>query len=187
MQRLLLVRHGATSASTAHAFPADESLTSAGKRAAAELAKRLPASDLALTSPARRCRETAEAARLVADVDSRLTECDFGSWAGLTLSEVHALDPAGVTDWMADPDARPHGGESTRALAERVAAWLVDDHPGTTVVITHGGVIRAAAVHVLDAPVEAIWRIEAEPLSVTELVRHGSAWQLVRLNSPRLK
>jgi broad specificity phosphatase PhoE len=182
MQRLLFVRHGPTSASTARAFPDDESLSSAGKAAAGKLAKRLPATDLALTSPALRCRETAEAAGLVADVESRLCECDFGSWAGLTLPEVHARDPVGVTDWMTNPDARPHGGESARALAERVAGWLADDRPGTTVVITHGGVIRAAVVHVLDAPVEALWRIEADPLSVTELARHGSGWQLLRLN-----
>lgn len=184
MNRLLLVRHGPTQASVRRAFPTDESLTPAGLTAAAELSRRLPDGAHIVTSPALRCRETAAAAGLTPDVDERLAECDFGSWAGLTLAEASARDPAGVTAWITDPGARPHSGESLSALVDRVTAWLADQHADATVAITHGGVIRAAVTSLLGHPLSAAWQISAAPLSITELVREDRAWHLVANHPP---
>lgn len=179
MRRLLLVRHAPTRATLSQAFPTDEPLTLAGRHAAADLARRLPDGAHTLTSPALRCRETAAAAGLEVDIDERLAECDFGSWAGLTLAEVNAADPGDVAAWITDPAARPHGGESLRALADRVAAWLADQQADTTVAITHGGVIRTAVTNLLGHPLSAAWQVGAEPLSITELVWDDHAWHLV--------
>jgi broad specificity phosphatase PhoE len=85
---------------------------------------------------------------------------------------------------MTDPDARPHGGESLTAFARRVAAWL-DGQAGLgggAVAITHGGVVKAAVVHALRAPIDAFWRIDAAPLAVTELHAHDGRWTLTRAN-----
>jgi broad specificity phosphatase PhoE len=136
-----------------------------------------------LSSPALRCRQTAEAAGLEAHLDERLAECDFGRWAGATLAEV---DPDDGRAWMLDPDAAPHGGESLRAFAARIAGWIdaQANADGAAVAITHGGVVKAAVVHALDAPLPAFWRIDAAPLSVTELHAHDGRWTVTRLNHP---
>ena len=179
MKRLVLVRHAPTASTRAAAFPRDdEGLDADGRAAAAALV--LPRGD-ALCSPARRCLETAEAAGLEPMLEPALAECDFGAWAGRTLAD---LEPAAARAWMADPDAAPHGGEALRAFAARVAAWL-DGQAGTdgrVVAITHGGVVKAAIVAALSAPIEAFWRVDATPLAITELCAHDRRWTLTRAN-----
>ena len=181
MRRLLLVRHASTRATRAAAFPVDEPLDEPGRAAAAALAAALPARCDVVCSPAARCLQTAEAAGLEARVDAVLAECDFGSWAGLRLADV---DADGARAWMLDPDAVPHGGESLRAFAARVARWLdaEAERDGTALAITHGGVIKAAVAHALGAPLEAFWRIDAAPLSVTEVHAHDGRWTVARVN-----
>jgi broad specificity phosphatase PhoE len=181
VRRLVLVRHAATSATRAGAFPADEPLEGHARAAAAALSAVLPRHCEVLSSPALRCRQTAEAAGFAAGVDERLAECDFGRWAGATLADI---DPEVGRNWMLDPDAAPHGGESLRAFVARVASWLDEQGTvdGAVAAITHGGVVKAAVVHALDAPLPAFWRIDAAPLSLTELHAHDGRWTVTRLN-----
>jgi broad specificity phosphatase PhoE len=183
VRRLLLVRHGPTSATRAAAFPVDEPLDDAGRRAAGALAAVLPRGCDVLCSPALRCRQTAAAAGLEPRFDGALRECDFGRWAGLGLAD---LDSDGAGEWMTDPDAAPHGGESLRAFAARVGAWLDAQASGNgaAAAITHAGVVKAAVVHALSAPLGAFWCVDAAPLSVTELHAHDGRWTLTRLNHP---
>lgn len=181
MKRLVLVRHAPTSSTRAATFPRDdEGLDSDGRAAAAALV--LPSGD-PLCSPARRCRETAEAAGLDPALEPALAECDFGAWAGQTLAD---LEPAAARAWLTDPDAAPHGGESLRAFAARVAAWLDGQAAadGRAVAITHGGVVKAAIVAALGAPLEAFWRVDAAPLALAELHAHDGRWTLTRVNAP---
>jgi broad specificity phosphatase PhoE len=186
VRRLVLVRHAPTGATRVAAFALDESLDARGLAAAAGLAEALPRRCLALTSPARACRETAAAAGLAAQPDARLRECDFGRWAGLTPAGAHEMDPEGVEAWRRDADAAPHGGEPLRAFAARVAGWLDEQagQEGTVAAITHAGVIRAALVRALDAPLEAFWRLDAAPLSLTELHARDGRWTVTRVNCP---
>jgi broad specificity phosphatase PhoE len=186
VRSLLLVRHAPTAATRASAFPAGEELDARGCSQAAGLAAALPRRAEAITSPALRCRQTAEAAGLAASVDDAIADCDFGSWAGRTLAEVNETDPDGVRDWMLDPEAAPHGGESLAVLSARIARWLdaQAELEGRVVAITHGEVVKAAIVHALGAPLHAFWRIDAAPLAVTELHAHGGRWTVVRLNCP---
>ena len=184
MRRLLLVRHAPTSATRAAAFPADEPLDERGRRQAAGLAAALPRRTELITSPARRCRQTAEAAGLEAAAEERIGECDFGTWAGRSLADVDADEPKAVQSWMLDPDAAPHGGESLAVFCARIARWLDDQAAleGRLAAITHGEVIKAAVVHALGAPLLAFWRVDATPLALTELHAHGGRWTIVRLN-----
>ena len=183
MKRLLLVRHASTGATRAAAFPLDEPLDERVRRAAAHLAAALPRGCVIVASPALRCRQTAEAAGLRARLDSVVTECDFGRWAGATLRQLDAEDPDGVRAWMVDPDAAPHGGESLRDFSGRIGGGLGRQAlaAGTSAVITHGGVVKAAVIHALGAPLEAFWRIDGAPLSVTELRCHDGRSTLARL------
>jgi len=148
----------------------------------------LPPSTEAVCSPALRARQTAAAAGLDPRTDARLAECDFGSWAGRLISDVHGADAAGLARWMTDPDARPHGGETLTELSRRVGSWLDERagaEPQCLIAVTHGGVIKVAVARVLRAPLRACWQIDVEPLSITELQVHdGGAWMVKRVNCP---
>lgn len=184
MKRLLLVPHAPTGATRTAAFPADEPLDGRGRDAAAGLAAALPRRCDVRCGPALRCRQTAQAAGLAAVVDAGLADQDHGNWAGLTLDAVAGRDPEAARAWREDPEAAPHGGESLRAVAVRVAAWMDAQDDGTVAAITHAGVVRAAVVHALGAPLPAFWQIDAAPLSVTELHGRGGSWTVARVNHP---
>jgi broad specificity phosphatase PhoE len=184
VRRLLLVRHAATSATRTAAFPADEPIEARAAEAAARLRDALPRRAVVVASPALRCRQTAAAARLETIGEPLIAECDFGRWAGRTLRELHAETPGDVGAWMGHPDAAPHGGESLAAFAMRVARWLAREaaDDGTTVAITHGGVVKAAVVHALGAPLDAFWRVDVAPLTISELHAHDGRWTVARVN-----
>jgi broad specificity phosphatase PhoE len=186
---LLLVRHAPTAATRASAFPLDEPLDERGAAAAALLGAALPPRCEALTSPALRCRQTAEAAGLRDPrVEPALAECDLGTWGGRLLADVHEAE--GLA-WMSDPDSCTHGGESLVAFAARVSRWLDGqaDLDGRAVAVTHAGVVKAAVVHALGAPLAAFWQVDAAPLGITELHAHDGRWTVTRVNhvsdSPR--
>jgi broad specificity phosphatase PhoE len=188
VRTLLLVRHAPTAATRGSAFPAGEELDEHGRKQAAGLASALPRAAAAIASPARRCRQTAEAAGLEASVEDAIGECDFGTWAGRSLAEINASDPEAVRAWMLDPGAAPHGGESLAVVSARVARWMDAEagHEGPLVAITHAEVIKAAVVHALGAPLLAFWRIDAAPLAITELHGHAGSWTVARLNCPAI-
>lgn len=75
-------------------------------------------------------------------VEPRLQEMDFGAWEGRPWNDI----PKAELDLWADDllDARPHGGESVRMMAGRVAEALADQARAGTLIVTHMGVIRAA-------------------------------------------
>jgi len=117
------------------------------KESNAVLAK-LPAISHIVSSPLRRCRKLAD--RIAANhgysvrIDSRLTEMNFGRWEGV---EWDRIPRAELDAWAADfYFARPHGGESVSDLKTRVDAAISELHreSGNGLVVTHGGVIRAA-------------------------------------------
>ena len=85
---------------------------------------------------------------------------------------------------MTDPEARPHGGESLAAFAARVSRWLDGQArlDGRAVAITHAGVVRAAVLHALGAPLLAFWRIDTTPLAITELHAHDGRWKVTCVN-----
>ncbi|HEY5196155.1 MAG TPA: histidine phosphatase family protein [Solirubrobacteraceae bacterium] len=186
MRQLILVRHAPTEATRSFTFPADEPLDEPGRAAAAAFGSAHAEHGETLCSPMLRCRQTAEAAGLAGvRVVAELAECDFGTWAGRTLAEVCAEDAAAARAWMADPLASPHGGECLDAFMARIGGWLdlQAELDGPALAITHGGVVKAAVVHALRAPVGAFWRIEATPLSVTELHSHDDRWTVTRVNA----
>lgn len=108
----------------------------------------LPPVDRVVSSPLRRCLAlgsiVAGRFRLPLTVDERLREMDFGCWEGRPWADIARAE---VDAWAADfHDARPHGGESVAMLAARVGGALaaLRAMPGTTLAVTHLGVIRAA-------------------------------------------
>jgi len=176
--RLTLICHGATAATRAGAFPADEPLEERASARAAALRPMIRRGGRAWTSPALRARQTAAALGLDAAEEPALRDADPGRWAGRRLEEVQAEEPDAVIAWLADPEAAPHGGETLSALLGRAGAWLDaragDGGPG--IAVTHAAVIRAAILHALAAPASSFWRLDIAPLSVVELSHDGRRW-----------
>ncbi len=98
------------------------------------------------TSPLQRCREPADALGTLLDIpvriDPRLVELDFGDWDGRRWD---ALPREALDRWAADPlGFAPPGGESGRALVERVTR-VREELAGTgaaAIVVSHGGPLR---------------------------------------------
>jgi broad specificity phosphatase PhoE len=178
--RLTLIAAAPTAANRAFAFPADEPAEPKALAALSDLAARLPHPDRVLAGPARSARQTAEALGLDAEHDPLLRDCDYGRWTGRTLAELETEDPAAVAEWLTDPAAAPHGGESLDALVGRAAEFLTAQSatPGQVLAVTHPAFIRAAIVHVLAAPALSFWRIDVAPLSVTRLSGVQGRWNL---------
>ena len=71
------------------------------------------------------------------------------------------------------------------SFGQRIAGWLDAQASldGRAVAITHGGVVKAAVVHALGAPLAAFWQVDVSPLSITELHAHDGRWTVARVNS----
>lgn len=176
--RLLMLAHAETAATRHATFAAGEGLDARGRAAAAALA--VPRHDLALASPAPAARETAAALGLAATATPALRDLDVGSWAGRTLADIAAADPAGAAAFFADPAFDGHGGESIAALIARMSTWLEEmrDGRGQIVAVTHAAVVRATAVAVLGAPASACWHIDVAPLGALAFGSDGRRWVL---------
>ncbi|WP_233252524.1 histidine phosphatase family protein [Maritimibacter sp. 55A14] len=133
----------------------------------------LPVVGRVVTSPALRCRQTADALWPDHDQthDPRLWEQDFGAHDGLPhdrLPDLGPMDARTLSDWT------PPGGESFSDLCARVAPAL-SEHALTAcglgrplALVVHAGVVRAAVAQVTGT-VHAGLAFEVANLSVTRL------------------
>ncbi|MDN3258674.1 histidine phosphatase family protein [Streptomyces sp. CSDS2] len=144
----------------------------------------LPPYARALRAPSARCARTAGALAVEATPEETLRDLDHGAWDGRPLRDIAAKDPHGLSAWLTDPEAAPHGGESVARLCDRTAAWLtaLPDGPGL-LAITEAAVIRAALVHALAVPARAFWQLRVPPLSTVTLTMRDGHWT-ARLTPP---
>ncbi|QKW49616.1 bifunctional RNase H/acid phosphatase [Streptomyces buecherae] len=193
----VLLRHGETALTPRKRFSgstgSDPELSPVGLRQAEHAAAALAARgtiEAVVTSPLRRCRQTARAVadRLGLDVqvDAGLRETDFGAWEGLTFAEVRERYPADLTTWLDSPKAAPTGGgESFAAVAHRVAAArdaLIGQYPGRTVlVVTHVTPIKTLVRLALGAPPESLFRMELSAASLSAVAYFGDGNASLRL------
>jgi broad specificity phosphatase PhoE len=126
------------------------------------------------------CAETAARLGGPGEVMARLRTCDFGSWSGRSLANVGATDSKGIGQWLADPHAKPHGGESLAELILRVGGAVdqAEWPEGQSIVVVAPLVARAIAVHALGAPPEMIFRIDISPLGHMKVSRSTNSWRL---------
>ncbi|WP_190081198.1 bifunctional RNase H/acid phosphatase [Streptomyces longisporoflavus] len=192
----VLLRHGETALTPQKRFSGsggtDPSLSEVGRkqaeRAAAAFAARGTIQAI-VSSPLKRCQETAQAvaARLGLDVrvEDGLRETDFGAWEGLTFGEVRAGQPDELNAWLASPDAAPPGGESFAEVARRVSATrerLVSEYAGRTVLlVTHVTPIKTLVRLALGAPPESLFRMELSAASVSAVAYYGDGNASLRL------
>jgi probable phosphoglycerate mutase len=183
---LVLVRHGATAHTLDKRFSsglggANPGINDEGRaqvRATADwLAPLADGIDVVIASPVRRTHESAEilGARLGRPVltEEGLAEMEFGAWDGLTFAEIQDRYPDELDRWLGSLDEAPGGGESFRVLEKRVLASLerlLSEYTGRTVLaVSHVTPIKVLVAHALGAPLEAVYRMELAPASVTVL------------------
>ncbi|MBD0842190.1 MULTISPECIES: histidine phosphatase family protein [unclassified Streptomyces] len=184
--RVMLISPAITAALREARFDDGSPLDPSGLRLARAAAGTLPVARRAWVSPTVRCRGTAEALGLTAAVDEpRLAPLDAGRWRGATLADVGTREPAELARWLTDPDAAPHGGESVRAVCDRVGDWLetAAEADGRTVAVIEPELVRAAVVRALEAPETAFWRTDVPPLTLVELSGRSGRWN-VRMGRP---
>ncbi len=180
MPPLFLVRHGESSWNTlglAQGRGDQARLTRRGRRQAAPAAGQFRGCPVRAlySSDLRRALQTAAAFSdvlgLPVRADARLRERSLGVLEGAPST---AISPAvtGLGDGrVADPDARPAGGESVRDLYRRAAAFcndLDDAIADAVVVVAHGGTLRVLHAYLNGVPVEEMrW----EPLENARILR----------------
>jgi ribonuclease H / adenosylcobalamin/alpha-ribazole phosphatase len=179
---VILLRHGETLHTADKKFSGsggdDPALSQNGRRqaeAAAGWLSRHGGIDAIVTSPLRRARETAAAVAAKLDlpvtVDDGLAEAAFGEWDGQTFGEVQERWPDELAAWLDSADVAPPGGESFEAVSRRVRKardGLIAAHPGGTVLaVSHVTPIKLFVCMALGAPLQAMYRMEMRPASLT--------------------
>jgi broad specificity phosphatase PhoE len=178
--RVTLISPAITEALREARFDDGCSLDESGRRLAQAAAGSFPVVERVVCSPTVRCRETAAALGVHATDAVSLAALDAGRWRGSTLAGVSAEEPDALARWLSDPDAAPHGGESVRAVCDRVGAWLdtVAGEEGRTVAVAEPEIVRAAVVRALGAPESAFWRTDVPPLTAVELSGRAGRWNV---------
>jgi len=171
LSTLVLVRH-AEPEEDAHGRcygTLDVGLSADGHAHARRLAEELAdlQVDAVYTSPRRRAVDTATPIAashgLGPTEDDRLRELDFGELEGRTYDEIAVSLPELYAAWMTAPTTvRFPGGESYSDLRSRAVAACAEirRRHGSALVVTHGGVVRAALAEWLDIPARAIFRLD---------------------------
>jgi broad specificity phosphatase PhoE len=176
MTPLLLLRHGPTGAVRQGAplgrldLPVDPEGQALWPRVRAQLLGL--GLERVLCSPLARSREHALDLGLPYRILPGLAEQDFGEWDGRPWQEI-----PGTQAFFRDPvGTAPPGGESFRDCAARSVAALeegLEDRP--TLVLAHGGPLRAILAGCLGLPLERALDLAWDPFGLSRLERFPGA------------
>lgn len=206
MGTLALARHATTvAAATGRNLgrTTDAPLTREGRALASRLGEALRAELVELphdevrlvSSPARRCRETAAAVAgalgrpaEAIEVADGLWEIDYGAWDGLTPDECRARDPELRARWEEDPFAVAcPDGESGADVAARafpalepVEAWLAADRARFAIVVAHNHVNRLRLCALFGWPMRDYRRRIAQDPGGYSLIGYGGEVPVIR-------
>lgn len=210
MGHLFLVRHSTTQASAGGrnlGQRSDAGLTADGVELARSLGDTLRAElaelgdgDLRIvSSPARRCRDTALAiaealgvAPERVEIEPALIEIDYGAWEGLTADECQRRDPELRAAWEEDPyRTRCPGGESGSDVAARafprldsLQHWVAEERARSSVVVSHNHVGRLRLCAVFGWPMaDYRRRITTDPASYSLLTVTDARLSVRRVNA----
>ena len=151
MTTILLARHGETDWNVQRRVQghSDTPLNETGRAQALALAETLDGAELdaVYSSNLARAFDTAEVVAerkgLRVTAVPELRERNFGTWEGLTDSEILERFPAARTGFWGDAETKEEMSARVLGALQRIAAA----HPGGRVlVVTHGGPVRALLV-----------------------------------------
>jgi len=188
-----LLRHGQTEHTPERRFSgsSDLPLSELGRAEARAAARSLEdrGIDAIVSSPLRRCRETAAAAAAVlglpVEVDDDLRELDFGEWEGLTRDEAMGRNPLALRRFFDATDVRAPGGESIAEVSTRVARArkrILSKHAGETVlVVSHVTPIKLLLAAGLGVGDDVVHRVFLEAASLCTVAWSSDGRTSVRL------
>jgi glucosyl-3-phosphoglycerate phosphatase len=177
VRRLLLVRHGETSWNAKGKLQGQEDipLSEKGLEQSKSLRPFLNRYEVqnVLSSDLQRAYQTAQALGFENPrLEPRLREARLGVWEGVEKARLRKASSENYIAWR-EGRFTPQGGESFQTLCERLKTVL-DELPATdetTLLVTHGGVVRAALASLLNIQPSMI--IPAGPASLTVISLNG--------------
>lgn len=184
VRRILLARHGQTAWNALGRLQGhtDIELDPTGREQARALADavrdagltRVWSSDLA------RARETAaivatELGLPPPEVDPDLRERRFGVFEGLTRDECVANHPDAWRDWVAQTSHPPGGEPRADAIVRMQRAMLRVVADGTTLVVSHGGVMRLWLMELLGTTIPLVGNATMFEVDQVESEGHDGA------------
>lgn len=196
--RVILVRHGRTTWNADARFQGqtDVSLDDVGvgqaHRTAEALYDQLVGTEVKIiSSDLSRAAQTARALgtklHVEVSLDERLREISYGQWEGRTRDEIMLAWPEEFQAWRSGGDVRITGGESRSEAAARCATAVIEAEKampsGTLVCVSHGGALKGAIFHLLEAPGLPWNAIEGlRNAHWAELQNGDRGWRLSRYN-----
>ncbi|NLZ39568.1 MAG: histidine phosphatase family protein [Firmicutes bacterium] len=195
MRRILLARHGQTTANAAGRFQGnlDYPLTEKGYKQAQQLARALAywQPGKIYTSDLQRSRETArpaaEALGLALTVSPLFREYSWGLLEGLTWQEIKERHPSLFyrlqKDWRGTFIPGQENMKSfRRRLQKGLALLLAENNPETVVLIGHGRYLNALLVEFLNLDFAGPWPFSFAPAAITVLEYDAGRRRLICFN-----
>jgi probable phosphomutase (TIGR03848 family) len=199
MARIVLLRHAHSVANEKNLLAgrtAGITLSKTGKAQAEDLVARLGAIkfDEVAISPLQRCRETidpwlvAHGANSPVVIDDCLSEVDYGSWSGKSLSSLRRKAQWKVVQEFPSQMIFPEG-ESLLEMQGRALSGFYRLNAlkgkGPRLLISHGDVIKSIVAHCLGMHLDQFQRLVIEPASLTIIDTDSGVSRLVRFNDAK--
>lgn len=195
MPKIILIRHAHSTANAAGVLSGQKPgvhLSKLGQEQSERLAERLGPISLAQIqiSPMERCAETIAPwlAKYGKGVEvfeqSKLIEVDYGKWSGKKLSLLARAKLWRKIQGQPSSVTFPEG-ESLAAMQVRAMSAVHEFFAGdieTTIMVSHGDVIKAIVASALGMHLDDFQRIVIDPASVSILESSGGVIRVTRLN-----
>ena len=110
--------------------------------------------------------------------EPRFIEIGFGEWEGRTANELNQEDADQVFNFLTDPlNHIPPGAETLYQFEARIIeAWndVLQQHAGQHVLLVgHAGMMRMIIRHILEMPLERLFRIQVANAAITRIRVEG--------------
>jgi alpha-ribazole phosphatase len=199
LQRFWLIRHALVHADSLTRLygtddvPVCDATMAADAPRYAALAARLPRPARLVCTPLSRTQLTAAAIMRAGYpaqtplIDAAFVEQNFGALQGTPIAHFDTR-PAGGRHpfWPIHAEETPPGGENFDEMILRVGDGLerLRETAGSrdTIIVSHGGAIRAAIAHALGLSAHQALCLSIENISLTKLEHNASGWRVLSVN-----
>ncbi len=187
-----LLRHGEPEGGSKYRGQLDDPLSELGwQQMRKSISSHQPWNQI-VSSPLSRCalfaQETSDQLALKLDFEPRFKEIGFGDWEGFTANELLKSQPEKLKAYWDNPFQNPPpNGETLSDFQIRIlTAWdeLIERYRGQhLLLIGHAGMMRIILLHVLQMPLEHLFRLEIPHAGIARVQIDGKRGQTF----PRLK
>jgi len=199
LHRFWLIRHARVHAESLTRLygtddvPVCDVTMAADAPAYAALAARLPRPARLVCTPLVRTQATAAALvragypQQTPLLDPAFVEQNFGALQGTPIAHFDARPAAGRHPfWPIHAEETPPGGERFDDIIRRVGAGLerllASAEGRDTIIVSHGGAIRAAVAHALGLSAHQALCLSVENISLTRLEHNKAGWRVIAIN-----